>query len=72
MDLAACRRHAGVPRDHLDAALHRFFQHRYHGVRIVGGNGDRIHPLGDQPVQHVDLRLGGGSGRAGVDHFDIT
>lgn len=25
MDLAACRRHAGVPRDHLDAALHRFF-----------------------------------------------
>jgi hypothetical protein len=28
--------------------------------------------LGDQPIQHFDLRFGGGGGRAGIDHFDIA
>ena len=72
MDLAARRRDAGVPGDHLNAALHRFFQYRHHGVGIVSGNGDRIHPLGDQTIQHFDLRFGGGGSRAGIDHFDIA
>ena len=72
MDLTPGFRHAGIPRHNLDAALHRFFQHRHDGVRIVRGNRDRIHALGDQPVQHLDLRFRRGGGRAGINHFYIA
>ncbi|MOA04540.1 hypothetical protein D3C78_1240990 [compost metagenome] len=72
MDLTPGFRHARIPRHHFDAALHGFFEHRNQGIRIIGGNGDRIDTLCDQPVQHFDLRFGGGRCRTGVNHFDIT
>ncbi|MNS75468.1 hypothetical protein D3C72_1089900 [compost metagenome] len=72
MDLTPGFRHAGIPGNDFDPALHRFFQHRHQRIGIVGGDGDRIYALGDQTVQHFDLRFGGGGGRAGINDFHIT
>ena len=72
MDLPTRRRYAGIPGDDFDTALHGFFQYRDHGIRIVGGDSDRIHSLGDQSVQHFDLRFCRGGGWAGINHFHIA
>ena len=72
MDLPTRWRHTGIPGDHFDTALHGFFQHRDDGIRIVGGDGDRIHALGDQSVKDFDLRFCRGGGRAGINDFNIA
>ena len=66
-------RHAAVERHHLDAALHRLL-HRSAPARSgsLAEMTMAFDLLRDQRVDDLDLALGGGRGRAGVDDLDVA